>query len=130
MNNTFAYIILQYCHSILTREAINVGVLFKFSNENEIRIYFKETDMLHFLYREFDQNAFDLALEFIREGISKYNQEQGETNLKLDQNFTEFIRNKLKWQDSLLQFSDPFISVSINDNQSTADYYIKMLLNN
>jgi hypothetical protein len=130
MSNTFAYIILQYCHSILTREAINVGVLFKFSNENEIRISLKETDMLHLLYREFDKKTFDLALEFISDGITKYNLEQSETNFKLDQNFTEFIRNKLKWQDSLLQFTDPFISVAINDNQSTIDYYTKMLLDN
>src|ERR1700712_3213560 len=99
MTNTFAYIILQYCHSILTREAINVGVLFKFSNDNKIYIALKETGFLHLLYREFDQNAFDLALGFISDGISEYNQDLGKTNFKLDQNFTEFIRNKLKWQD-------------------------------
>ncbi|TCD28582.1 DUF3037 domain-containing protein [Pedobacter psychrodurus] len=130
MNNTFAYIILQYCHSILTREAINVGILFKFSNENGVRFYLKEKHKLDLIYQEFDKTAFDLALGNISQGIIDYNQEIKESEVKLDQNFTEVIRNKLKWQDSLLQFSDPFISVAIDSNESTMSCYIKLLLSN
>ncbi len=130
MDNTFVYLILQYCHSVLTREAINVGVLFKFSDEDKIRIYIKEDHKLALVYREFDQTNYDLALAHISKGIADYNLDTKEPDLKIGKNFTEVVRNRLKWQDSILQFSDPFISVTIDDNDATMAGYIKMLLHN
>ena len=130
MSNTFAYIILQYCHSVLTREAINVGVLFKFADENKVRLHLKDKHNLNLIYKNFDIKAFDLALEHIAQGLERYNREIRGSGTKLDQNFTESMRHHLKWQDSILQFSDPFVSVSINNNESTVDYYLQLLLNN
>jgi hypothetical protein len=130
MGNTFAYVILQYCHSVMACEAINVGVLFKFANENRVRICLKENHRLDLFYRNFDGETFTLALEHLKSGLNAYNLEIAEHGASLEQNFTELMRHHLKWQDSALQFSDPFLSVGIASNESTMEYYAALLLNN
>ena len=128
MNEAFTYVILQYSHSVLTREAINIGLLFRFQNESQIHIHLKATGFLKHVYKTFDQPILDLALQFIYENVSHYNCDPDENQVRLDQELTRFLRDTLKWQDSLLQFTDPFTSLVIRDNQSTIDYYRTLLL--
>lgn len=128
MNNTFSYIILQYCHLPMACEAINVGVLFKFADENRVRICLKKDLRLDLFYRDFSGENFALALEHLQAGINAYNQEIGTHGARLEQTFTELMRYHLKWQDSVLQFTDPFLSLSITGNDSTVEQYTSLLL--
>jgi len=130
MNKLFTYSILQYRHSLVTREAVNVGVLFAFFDENKLEFVFGNSYRVRSIYHDFDPSLFNSALKFIQDKVKSESDNLlfNETNLK--DNFHQFINNKLLREDSTsLQFTEPISAFSINDRSTTVTNYSKLLLN-
>lgn len=130
MNKQLIYSILQYKHSPVLREAINIGVLFYFPDETR-KLYFHLTDAkrLRSIYEDFDNKYFNAALKIIHANIEKYSSQFFAQN-PLSNNFRKFINeNILKEDDTVLQFSDPFITLNVFQSPEKAiEEYTQLLL--
>ena len=67
MNKQLIYSILQYKHSPILREAINIGVLFYFPEETR-KLYLNITDStrLRSIYENFDNCYFNTSVKIIQ----------------------------------------------------------------
>lgn len=130
MNNQLIYSILQYKHSPVLREAINVGILFFFPEESKkVRFHFTDATRIRPIYKDFDVRYFHTILKIIQANIEKYADHIYATSLQAS-NFKKFINDYLlKEDDSALQFSD--IQYAINTFSSTekaVEAYTHLLL--
>lgn len=130
MNKQLIYSILQYKHSPVLGEAINVGVLYYFPNE-ERKLYFHITDAsrLKPIYTDFDSKYFNSVLKLIQHNVAKY---VGDlyAEKQLNDNLKDFIHfYLLKNDDTALQFSDLNSVINIYSNPEQAiEEYSKLLL--
>lgn len=130
MNKHFTYSILQYRHSLITREAINVGVLFAFFEENKIEFTFGNAHRVRSIYLDFDPSIFNASLKYIQDKLKSESDNLLFNDLDLKHNFSSFINGKLLNEDSTaLKFTEPINAVAISDKQTTINRYTKLLLN-
>ena len=59
MNKVLTYSILQYKHSLLLGEAINIGVLFYFPEENHLEFAYGTSTRARAIYEDFDTTLFN-----------------------------------------------------------------------
>lgn len=130
MNKQLIYSILQYKHSPVLGEAINVGVLFYFPDE-EKKLHFHLTDATRIkpIYKDFDSKYFNCILNIIKKNIEKYSGDIYAEKL-LNDNLKYFIHSYLlKNDDTALQFSDLHSVLNIYSNiEKTIEEYTKLLL--
>lgn len=130
MNKQLIYSILQYKHSPVLGEAINVGVLFYFPDEKR-KLHFHITDATRIkpIYRDFDTRYFNSILKLIKCNVTKYSGDIYADKL-LNDNFKEFIHTYLlKNDDTALQFSELYYVLNVYSNPEKAiDEYTKLLL--
>jgi len=130
MNKQLIYSILQYKHSPVLGEAINVGVLFYFPAEAR-KIYFHSTDATRLkpIYKDFDARYFNSILRLITTNVARFSDDLHATKL-LNDNFKDFIHTYLlKNDDTALQFSDLYTVLNVfSDPQRAAEEYTSLLL--
>jgi hypothetical protein len=130
MNKQLIYSILQYKHSPVLGEAINVGVLFYFPDEKR-KLYFHITDATRIksIYRDFDSRYFNSILKLIRNNVEKYSDDLYAAKL-LNDNFKDFIHTYLlKNDDSALQFSELYSVINVySDVQKAVNEFSNLLL--
>ncbi|MBV5280873.1 MAG: DUF3037 domain-containing protein [Paludibacter sp.] len=130
MNKQLIYSILQYKHSPILGEAINVGVLYYFPDE-ERKLYFYITDATRIkpIYKDFDARYFNSILKLIKNNVVKYSGDLYAEKL-LNDNLKDFVHfYLLKDDDTSLQFSDLNSVINIYSKPELAvEEYTKILL--
>lgn len=130
MSKQLIYSILQYKHSPVLGEAINVGVLFYFP-DNKRKLYFHITDATRIkpIYRDFDARYFNSILKLIRNNVEQYSDDLYAAKL-LNDNFKDFIHTYLlKNDDSALQFSELYSVVNLySDVKKAVNEFSNLLL--
>lgn len=130
MNKQLIYSILQYKHSPVLGEAINVGVLFYFPDE-ERKLHFHITDATRIkpIYKDFDTKYFNSILRLIKLNVVRYSGDIYAEKL-LNDNLKEFIHfYLLKNDDTALQFTNLHSVLNIFPNPEEAvEEYTKLLL--
>lgn len=130
MNKQLIYSILQYKHSPVLREAINVGILFFFPEEStKVRFHFTDATRIRPIYKDFDVRYFHAVLKIIQANIEKYADNIYATSIQAS-NFRKFINDfVLKEDDSALQFSDiQFAINSFSSTEKAVEAYTHLLL--
>lgn len=74
MSTTFSYSVLQYKHSLILGEAINVGILFEFPVEQKVEFVAGNGHRLKAIYPDFDQYIYNYLIKSIE---NKLKDEQG-----------------------------------------------------
>jgi len=129
MADTFTYSILQYKHSPLLRESVNVGVLFYFPEENRLEFVSGNSYRIKAIYLDFDLHSYTYLIKHIHNVIKKYsNSIFQETELR--QGFKAFIKNTFLPEDSsCLQFAEPTNSLKTSkDIGKIVKQYSQLLL--
>ena len=137
MNNSIFYSILQYKHSIVAGEVLNVGILFSFPKKNEIKFVAGNLKRIKAIYPDFDVNLPVKINTSINNKIVRLDSETGNLFSKkviytanTEYTLSEYIKKYILLEDSTsLQFSEPFAAVDVfNNSQQTIDEYSRILL--
>jgi Protein of unknown function (DUF3037) len=137
MSNHIFYSILQYKHSIVAGEVLNVGVLFSFPKKNKIKFVAGDLKRIKAIYPDFDTNLPVKINTSIKNKIIKLDSETDSLFSKkviytadTEDTLSEYIRKYILLEDSTsLQFSDPYTAVDVfDDPQKTIDEFSKILL--
>lgn len=130
MNNQLYYSILQYKHSPILGEVINVGILFFFPEE-QTKLFFQMGDStrLRPIYGDFDAKYFNSILKIIQKNVQTF-ADQLFARADLINNFEEYIHSYLlKDDDTVLQFTNIFNALNIFPNiEKAVEEYTKLLL--
>ncbi|RFM30834.1 DUF3037 domain-containing protein [Chitinophaga silvisoli] len=132
MTNSFTYSVLQYHHSLMLGESINVGILFWFPSNEEIHFISGNINRIKSLYSDFDQSLYN----YLSKNITN--------KIRLDKNpiftlssfddFKKFIKTSILPEDAtVLQFQDP-VNVVLGeidiDIEKTIEEFSNLLLPN
>jgi len=129
VKNIFTYSILQYKHSLLLKEAINVGIIFIFHNEKQIRFVYDDTSRVRCAYPNFDAKIFNNTLRYIDKKVQKIGSSFLFDDISQSEGIRSFIHNNLLPEDATaLQFSEPLNSVSISDINKTVKDFSSLLI--
>lgn len=128
MNKSISYSILQYKHSLLLGEAINIGVLFYFPEDNYLEFAFGNNARARSIYNDFDAILFNSLINTIKEKLKAQNDLLKSIDLKIG--LKEYISNNvLAETESALQFSEPSITRNtFSNNQDAIKFYSERLL--
>lgn len=122
------YSILQYKYSPILNEAVNIGVLFYFPDE-EKKLYFIDsgTSRVKALYGDINKKYFNAILRLIKTNVNDKIINEAASNIS---DFEYFIDNYiLKKDDSVFQFSKPYsVSNIFNDKNVIIKNYEEILL--
>lgn len=129
MTNTFTYSILQYKHSLLLGEAINLGVLFSFPHYEHLQFVSGNTNRVKSVYPEFNKGL----ISNIFNSIEKKTKDEGKSLFKCinsNGNLKDYIhRNFLQEDASALQFTEPISVADTFDNyKNTINTFSQLLL--
>lgn len=132
MAKTFKYSILQYVHSELLGERINIGliVFFPFDNNHTAFVFPEHLKRLKSVYPDLNEKKIKYFLETINDKINNKDKLERlhSTNFNIDDDFFRFIDTEiLKIDDSALQFSSLYESLLYTDNkqQIVNDLYLE-----
>lgn len=127
MADQFTYSILQYKHSLLLNESVNVGIVFSFPGNRKIYFVSGNLNRVKCLYPDFDPGLFNLIVKGINTKLIPNADSLFETN---NQNtFKQQLNALLIPDSSALQFSEPFVSVdTFKDIEKTIDAFSKIIL--
>lgn len=128
MTETFTYSILQYRHSLLLREAINVGILFSFPQQEQIEFVSGNFYRVKSIYPNFDQSLYNAIVRNIENTIKQEARSLFANNF--NKGLKEFIHTSLLPEDStVLQFTDPTTVVNtFSEIRKTVKVYSELLL--
>jgi len=130
MNKQLYYSVLQYKHSPILGEAIIVGILFFFP-ENQTKLIFQIADSsrLRPIYEDFDTKYFNTVLKIIQKNVQSFSETLFDQGTTIN-NITDFIHSHLlKEDDTVLQFSHLYNVLNIFPNsQKAVEEYTKLLL--
>jgi hypothetical protein len=130
MTNSFTYSILQYHHSLILGESINVGILFWFPSNEEIYFISGNINRIKSLYSDFDQSVYNYLAKSITNKIKS--DKNSSFSLDSSSDFKKFIKTSILPEDAtVLQFQDPvnIILDKINiDIQKTIEEFSNLLL--
>lgn len=130
MSKQLIYSILQYKHSPVLEEALNVGVLFYFPDETKkIQFFFTEPTRIKPIYKDFDSKYFHTVLKIVQTNIEKFSDDIYATSL-LNSSLKEFITlYLLKEDDTSLQFTNIHSAINVFSSTDKAiEAYIHLLL--
>lgn len=137
MNNQILYSILQYRHSLIAGEVLNVGILFSFPQEGKIKFVAGNLQRIKSIYPNFDINLPVKINTNINNKIIRLDSETDTLFTKkviysadTEESLNDYIKKYILLEDSTsLQFSTPFTAVDVfKDTQKTIDEYAKVLL--
>jgi len=130
LKKTFSYSILQYKHSLLLNEAINVGILFAFREDEFLHFESGNLSRIKLIYPNFDTSLVNKILKNI-ESKSKI-ETRGLLNIFYTAKTEEdFQRALLREDDSALQFTQPKnLSYPFDDTQKIIEQFTDLLLLN
>lgn len=107
MTTPFTYSILQYRHSLVLGEAINVGILFQFPSEEKVEFVAGNAYRLKAIYPDFDHSIYNYLIK----SIEKKLKEESSSLFRPFNNISDFkkyINGSILSEDaSALQFLDP-----------------------
>jgi|GEM_PF-890263 hypothetical protein len=129
MNKTFTYSILQYKHSLLLREAINVGIIFYFPTDGQFQFVSGNHQRVKSIYLDFDLTVYNSIVNRLKKRLkTKYNLFEELTNKS--KSFQEYLNSNVLAEDAtVLQFTEPIISVdTFNDIDTTVKKFSELLL--
>src|SRR5687768_11091554 len=107
MKETFSYSILQYKHSILLKEAVNVGILFSFPKDYKFQFVSGNAHRVRAIYPDFELNTYYSIIKSIESKLKTYSSELFELKFS-HKPFKELIHTAFLPEDStVLQFTDP-----------------------
>jgi hypothetical protein len=107
MKKEFKYSILQYKHSQLLKEAVNVGLLLYFPTEQRIEFVLGNAARIKTLYPDFNLAFFHKVIKNIENRIDKLKSQPQNVN-----NLDEFIHQRILSVDAtVLQFTKAESSV-------------------
>jgi hypothetical protein len=128
MTSPFTYSILQYRHSLILGEAINVGVLFQFHVEEKLEFISGNAHRLKLIYPDFDQTVCNYLIK----GISKKIKDENNSlffDFNSNSNLKKYISSNLLPEDStVLQFQEP-ITVLGNRGNLISSKFIEKIVN-
>jgi hypothetical protein len=130
MNKRFLYSILQYKYSPILNEAVNIGVLFYFPDEQK-KLYFIDSGIsrVKALYGNgnIDEKYFQAILKIIKARTDDKTVNETASNFS---DFEDFVDNHiLKKDDSVFQFSNPYsVSNIFSDIDTVIKNYEKILV--
>ena len=137
MSNHIFYSVLQYKHSIVAGEALNVGILFLFPKKSEIKFVVGNLQRIKILYPEFETNLPVKINKNINRKIAKIHSEVNSLfsdrviySVNTEDSLKDYIKKYIFLEDSTsLQFSEPFTAVDVFNNiDKTIQEYSKVLL--
>lgn len=129
MKKTFLYNILQYHHSLILNESINIGILFIFSEGNNVKYVSGDLERVKLIYPNFETTI----VEKITKGIIKKVESKKE-NYSLFSHLPDGIQIEehqklLRSDDSSLQFAETRkVIYPFDDIEKIIDEYSFLLL--
>lgn len=128
MKRTILYSILQYKHSLVLGEAVNIGVIFSFPEDNQIYFVAGNTKRVKSIYPHFDSGIFNIFSKstnntLLYRSINSHNNLFGNllflANTK--ESLKEYINTHILPEDSTsLQFTDIYTSINSFENNEIA----------
>src|SRR5688572_9077994 len=107
MNKNFTYSLLQYHHSLVLGEAINVGILFQFPEEERVEFVSGNATRLKAIYPDFDLTVYNYLIKSIERKLIETNNSIF-TSVISKSDFKKFISSSILPEDAtVLQFKDP-----------------------
>ncbi len=105
MSNLITYSILQYNHSLLLGEVVNIGVLFYFPQEKTIKFVYNKPQRPKSIYPNFDSTTFNRYIRVIESRVKQFKNDL-HSEISLLKGFNEFINNHILKEDATaLQFT-------------------------
>lgn len=127
MTGQFTYSILQYRHSLLLNESVNVGIVFSFPDERMIRFVSGNLNRVKCLYPDFNPTFFNIVVKGIKAKVVPESD-----NLFYNHNLESFKQqlNQLLIADSsALQFTEPIVALNtFKEHNNTVEAFSKLLL--
>ncbi len=127
MTNSFTYSVLQYRHSLVLGEAINVGILFQFPVEEKLKFVAGNAYRLKAIYPDFDQTVYNYLIKSIEKKLKEESKSLFRfANAKSD--FKKFINAFILPEDATaLQFKDPVSVLGNTDGAYNSDSLSKIV---
>jgi len=119
-SKTFKYCLLQYMHSQVLREVVNIGIFFQFSDGV---LFFKHPDSferIKGLYEDFSEVQLKENLEAILFKVNRLN--ESPKQMPLSTKFSDVIRKDA----TVLQLSETKTSLRDGDYRRTMDQYFDL----
>lgn len=121
MKNNILYSILQYKHSLVLGEALNIGVIFSFPEVNEVYFVAGDTKRVKSIYSSFDSGIFNIFTKSTKNTLFYRGINSNTNNLfgnilfvaNTKESLKDYINNHILPEDSTsLQFTDIYTSVN------------------
>jgi hypothetical protein len=126
MANQFTYSVLQYKHSLLLNETVNVGIVFYFPNEDKTYFYIGDIQRVKCLYPNFDASILNTITKDIKNRLGS-----PKHDLFTNQTFSEYLNTILLPDATSLQFSESFTATdAFEDTKKTMEEFCRLLLPN
>lgn len=122
MENYFTYTILQYIHSNILEERVNLGILFHFPNHSVpfVFVYPKNIERIKHLYPSVNLKKIRWYLESITDTVRSINESIHTSIFNQEFELTKFIDSEiLKNDDSALRFSTLHHSILYTNDSTT-----------
>ncbi len=135
MTTPFTYSILQYKHSFILGEAVNVGVLFHFPADQKFEFIAGNVHRIKAIYLNFDQTLYHYLIKNIEHKISEASRSFFDSP-EARQDFKKYLHTVVLPEDAtVLQFTEP-VSVLLERSGSSdgdrigkiVDEFAKLLL--
>jgi len=128
VNSYITYSILQYKHSLVLGEAINIGVLFYFPENQHLEFAHGNNTRVKSIYNDFDVSLFSSLINTIKAKLISRDDLFRSTDLEVG--LKEYISNYvLAETESALQFTKPIITRNtFSSNQDAIKFYSAKLL--
>lgn len=128
MNKQFTYSVLQYKHSLILGESLNVGILFYFPIENRFEFVKGDGTRAKSIYPDFDNSTFNAYIKVITLKVKEHVDIFNELENKID--FSKYIHQNILAIDAAgLVFNESITtSTEIIDSKKIIDEYSRLLL--
>lgn len=132
MSQRFTYSILQYKHSQILNETVNIGILFFFPESKDFYFTKGDTSRVKCIYQDIDSTLIDRALSSIYKKVEA-NKEFDTNSLFRSDLFPKDFSNKLTEllipDSSSIQFSKPYTAaLNYTEYKSVAQKFSDLLL--
>lgn len=128
MNRPFTYSVLQYKHSLILGESLNVGILFYFPIENKFEFVKGDGTRAKSIYPDFDNATFNAYIKAITNKVKAH--VDLFNKLEKASDFSKYLHQNILAIDAAgLIFKEPVsTSTDINDLKQIVNEYSKLLL--
>lgn len=136
MNRLFKYFILQYKHSPILNEALNIGILYFFDDIKTFKFSFPSNlERFKQLYPDFSISLLKAYLHSVAVKVDEVNNELAKTSVdhilfkEESQKLEDLVHKKILLQDSTaLQFLEPKVGRIFSDFNKEIDQYTSSLV--